>query len=141
MFGWLLLLCVGADENDGEMTLMPIEREENAAATNIQRIARGRQARHYVEQRRRRYNRAATKIQARARGMRDRRRVTWAWKLHFASIAIQRVVRGRLGRVRVSNLRKFLKDTRCVAACCLELMLQCSFPCTWSFMQSGMGSS
>ncbi len=112
--------------------MMPIEREENRAAIEIQRIARGRQARHYVERRRRKFNRAATKIQSRARGMRDRKRVTWAWKLHFASIGMQKIVRGRLDRVRVAAMRKFRKDTQyvfvvgvCLSVCavCLSIYL------------------
>ena len=44
-------------------SLLPIEKEETSAATDIQRIARGRQARHYVERRRVQYNKAATRIQ------------------------------------------------------------------------------
>jgi hypothetical protein len=94
--------------------LQPIEIEEYNAARAIQRIARGRQARHYVERRRTKFNKAATRIQARARGMRDRRKVTWAWKLYFGAIAVQRIVRGRLARVRVATMRRFRRDTRYV---------------------------
>ncbi len=109
-------MCLhGSDDGTSDAPrLQPIEIEEYQAALAIQRIARGRQARHYVERRRTKFNKAATRIQARARGMRDRKKVTWAWKLHFGAIAMQRIVRGRLARVRVATMRKFRKDTRSV---------------------------
>ena len=90
---------------DGVSTMLPVEMEENEAATQIQRIARGRQARKAVERRRRRYNRAATRIQARARGMRDRNLVLGLRRKENAATEIQRMARGKLARREVKEMK------------------------------------
>lgn len=88
----------------GVSTLLPVEMQEYQAAANIQRIARGRQARKAVARRRRRFNRAATKIQARVRGMRDRERVLGIRRREGAATNIQRIVRGKLTRENVHRI-------------------------------------
>jgi hypothetical protein len=97
---------------EGVSTLLPVELQEHEAATEIQRIARGRQARKYVERRRRRYNRAATKIQSRVRGMQDRRRVMTFRKRVKLATDLQRFTRGKLARYFVRDLRRFNLENR-----------------------------
>ena len=91
---------------DGVSTLLPVEMQEQQAAVQIQKIARGRQARKYVARRRRRFNRAATKIQSRARGMRDRARVRHLRLQEKAATDLQRIGRGRMGRNYVRDLKR-----------------------------------
>jgi hypothetical protein len=92
--------------------MLPTESEENVAATQIQRIARGRQAKHFVQRRRVAFNGAASKIQARIRGVLTRQRVTMVWKRHYAAISIQKVARGRQDRNHVRDLRRFNLHTQ-----------------------------
>ena len=72
---------------------------EDASACSIQKIARGRAARHHAKALKASYARAATLIQAGARGMFHRRLVRLVRRRLQAVVRVQTAARGRIARV------------------------------------------
>jgi hypothetical protein len=96
---------------DGEEVTIPEDPEsiEDASATKIQQIARGKLARSGVQRRRVRYNKAATNIQAGYRGRVSRMDVKRRLRERDGATHLQRLVRGHLGRLRVLRIRLGIK--------------------------------
>jgi hypothetical protein len=94
-----------------ESEVLP-EDEENAvtledvSASAIQRIARGRAARHYAKALRDSYAHAATIIESAARGMFHRKIVRLMRRKLAAVMAIQCLMRGAIGRMHASRKRE-----------------------------------
>ena len=86
-------------EESSVAVLARVEALEDASACAVQKMARGRAARHYARALQASYARAATLIQAGARGLFHRRVVRLLQRRRHAVVRVQCAARRRLARV------------------------------------------